>query len=88
MNIEITSVSSKGQVVIPNRIRKDVGIMTGSKLMIITDGQNLLLKPIQAPKYETFKELIKESHALAKKSGLKKADLEKSIKKLRNENRR
>ncbi len=88
MKIEVTSVSSKGQVVIPNKIRRQIGILEGAKLMIITDGQNLLLKPIQAPKYETFKMLIKESHELARKHGLTKDDVAKVIKKVRNESRR
>jgi AbrB family looped-hinge helix DNA binding protein len=51
-NVQVTSVSSKGQVVIPADIRESMGITIGAKLIIFTDGENLLLKPIQAPKYE------------------------------------
>ena len=84
-NIQVTSVSSKGQVVIPADIRETMGITIGAKLIIFTDGKNLLLKPIQEPRFEEFKALLKESRKLAKRIGLKKADVKKMIKDLRNE---
>ena len=36
--VEITSSSTKGQVVIPSKIRKQLGIKAGTKLIAITDG--------------------------------------------------
>jgi AbrB family looped-hinge helix DNA binding protein len=86
-NIQVTSVSSKGQVVIPADIRESMGITIGAKLIILTDGENLLLKPIQAPRYEDFKALFKESSKIVKKAGIKQADVKKIIKRLRNGNR-
>jgi len=84
---EVTSLSSKGQVVIPDRIRKEMGLTTGSKLMVITDGTNLLLKPVEEPKMEVFKKLIEESRKFAKKEKLEKADIDKAIKDVRSANR-
>jgi AbrB family looped-hinge helix DNA binding protein len=84
---EVTSLSSKGQVVIPDRIRKEMGLTTGSKLMVITDGSNLLLKPVEEPKMEVFKKLIEESRKFAKNEKLKKTDIEKAIKETRRANR-
>ena len=42
MNIDITRMSSKGQVVIPQDMRKD--IKEGEKLVIIKKGKQLILK--------------------------------------------
>lgn len=84
---EVTSLSSKGQVVIPDKIRKEMGLTAGSKLMVITDGSNLLLKPVEEPKMEVFKKLIEESRKFAKKEKLKKTDIEKAIKETRSANR-
>jgi AbrB family looped-hinge helix DNA binding protein len=84
---EVTSLSSKGQVVIPGRFRKEMGLKSGSKLMVISDGSNLLLKPMQPPKIEAFTRLIQESQRFARASGLKKGDISKSIKKVRRESR-
>lgn len=84
---DITSCSSKGQIVIPNNLRKELGITTGVKLVIFTDGSNLLLKPVQAPNLDNFQKLIKESRALAQKTKLQPLDVKKIIKQVRNENR-
>ena len=86
-SLPITSVSSKGQIVVPMDIRKEMHLSSGTKLMILTDGSNLLLKPIQEPKMETFKKLVKMSHGIARKYGLKKSDVNKVIKQVRRENR-
>jgi AbrB family looped-hinge helix DNA binding protein len=87
INTEVTSLSSKGQVVIPDKIRKQMGLTTGTKLMVITDGANLLLKPMEEPKLELFKRLIDESRKFAKKEKLKNKDAVKLIKEIRRENR-
>ena len=84
---QVTSISSKGQIVIPQNIRQILGVKNGTKLVILTDGKNLLLKPIKAPQFDTFKSLIKESRKIVVKKGLKQTDLKKLIKKVRNENR-
>ena len=85
--LEITSVSAKGQVVIPAPIRSALGIDTGTKLAVVTDGSNVLMKPIEAPKLEVFRELAAESRAAARKAGLKRTDVRKSLRKARNANR-
>jgi antitoxin PrlF len=82
-SVTITSVSSKGQIVVPMDIRKEMNLAEGTKLMILTDGTNLLLKPVQEPKMETFRSLVKASRTYAKKVGLKKSDVAKAIKKAR-----
>ena len=45
MNIEITRMSSKGQIVIPQKMRK--GIEEGEKLVIIQNGKQLILKRVK-----------------------------------------
>ena len=61
---EITIVSSKGQVVIPAAFRKILGIRPGTKLAVLSDGQNLLLRPFAlAPSLKSFRRLIKKSAA-------------------------
>lgn len=85
--VQVTSVSSKGQVVIPTDIRETMGISIGMKMIVFTDGDNLLLKPIQAPHFATFKKLVKESKQLVTKNSLKKDKIQKLIKQVRDENR-
>lgn len=84
---EVTSLSSKGQIVIPNDMRKELGIAAGAKMIIFSYKGDLILRQIQKPKIEEFKELIKKSRAVVKRQGIKQSDLNAIIKKVRNENR-
>ena len=68
--LEITSVSSKGQVVIPGSVRASLGIKTGTKLAVITDGESVLMRPLETPKLSAFRRLIAESRAYAGRTGL------------------
>jgi len=86
--VEFTSVSSRGQVVIPNDIRKQMGLEEGTKLMVFSDGVNLMMKPILAPSAAAFKKLIQDSHRYAKEAGLTKGDVEEAIQKVRRRARR
>lgn len=85
--IDITSVSSKGQVVIPRIFRKNLGIETGTQLLVLSDGVNLLLKPMEEPKLDTFKRLINESRRYARDAGLKRENISQVIRKVRNASR-
>lgn len=64
MTIELTRVSSKGQVVIPFDIRKRMGLRDGEKLTIFTKDNLIVLKKIDDAMTEddikTFNE-IKEA---------------------------
>ena len=64
---EVAIVSSKGQVVIPLAFRKRLGIRPGTKLMVLSDGHNLLLKPLEAPSLNPFRRLLEKSVALSSK---------------------
>jgi len=45
MEIAITKISSKGQIVIPSNMRKDISV--GEELLIIKDHDRLILKKIK-----------------------------------------
>ena len=76
MQFEIARFSSKGQLVIPGKVRKLLGLRTGTKLAMFNDGENILLKPIPAPDLSAFRKLVREAKKTAlnaqKKKGEKK----------------
>jgi AbrB family looped-hinge helix DNA binding protein len=77
---EITKVSSKGQVVIPRDIRKDLGWDIGSTVVVSRADDFVLLKKIQIPDpKEEFKKLTKWGQEFAKKKGWKEEDVMKMI---------
>ena len=68
MNMDITSMSTKGQVVIPRDIRKLLGLVSGSKLAIFTDKVRVLLRPLRPVEAKEFNGFIEKSEAALKKA--------------------
>ena len=76
MHFEITRLSSKGQFVIPGKVRKLLGLRTGTKLAMFHDGEGIFLKPIPAPDISGFRKLASDARKTAlnakKKTGARK----------------
>ena len=73
MHTDIACLSTKGQFVIPRRFREILKVSAGSKMVMMTDGTHLLLKPIARPDTKAFKAVIDGVNELAKKAAAKKA---------------
>ena len=78
--LEITSMSTRGQVVIPQGIRERLDIQPGEKFMVIGENNTILLKKIE-PSFEGFEELLKKTRALTKE--IKQSEVKETIKKVR-----
>ena len=76
MQFEITRLTSTGQFVIPGKVRKLLGLRTGTKLAMFHDGESIFLKPIPAPDLSGFRKLASAAKKTAlnakKKTGAKK----------------
>ena len=83
MTMQIVSVSSKGQIAIPVNYRKELSIKTGSQLAIFSDGENIILKPIELPTESKLLEALSNARAYAEKEGLSSDDVEAAIKESR-----
>ena len=59
--LEIASLSTKGQVVVPRNIRNQLNLEVGDKLIVVCDGSNILLKPVLRPSMSEFKTLVEET---------------------------
>ncbi len=82
-NLATTKMSSKGQVVIPEGIRKRLKLKTGTQFLVVGDNDVVILKNITPPSIEEFGELIAKARKIGKKVGLKKTDIRKAIMKVR-----
>ena len=81
--IEITSVSSRGQVVIPQNVREQLDLREGEKFVVIGEDGTLILKKIEMPSFKNFDKLIKKTQEFAEKKGITKPDLKEAIKRAR-----
>lgn len=57
---EVTTVTSKGQVTIPSRLREEFGLEQGTKLMVVPTDYGLVLKKIELPSVEEFQDRVAE----------------------------
>jgi AbrB family looped-hinge helix DNA binding protein len=80
---EITAMSSKGQVVLPKKIRDNMNLCAGTKFVVISDGENILLKPVKAPSLEEFHKVMEESRKWAQDAGITEDDIQEALKTVR-----
>ncbi len=80
-----TKLSSRGQVVIPEEIRKRLGLEVGAQFVVVGEGNVVVLKALKAPKLSEFKALLDEAQRSAEEAGLTPADVEQAIREVRSE---
>lgn len=55
---EVITVTSKGQITIPSQFREEFGLEDGTKLMIVPTDYGLVLKKLELPSIEEFRERV------------------------------
>ncbi|OGT78216.1 MAG: hypothetical protein A3I78_07545 [Gammaproteobacteria bacterium RIFCSPLOWO2_02_FULL_56_15] len=78
-----TKMSSKGQIVIPEEIRRRLGLKTGAQFIVVGNNDVVILKSIAQPSMTEFDQLISDARKQARKVGLKKTDIASVIQKVR-----
>ena len=78
-NVSTTKMSSKGQVVIPENIRKELNLKEGTQFIVVGEKDVVILKNIALPSLDEFGDLIDEARKKAKSVGLKKSDVKNAI---------
>jgi AbrB family looped-hinge helix DNA binding protein len=82
-NLATTRMSSKGQVVIPEAIRKQLNLKEGAQFIVVGEGDVVILKAITPPSLESFDALIQIARQQADTSGLKRGDIANAVAKAR-----
>lgn len=68
----LTKMTSKGQVVIPSGMRKELNLEEGNQLVVSRIGNLLLMKKVSIPDpKKEFEELTKFGSEFAKQKGIK-----------------
>ncbi len=74
-----TKMSSKGQVVIPEEVRKRLGLKAGSQFVVVGEKDTVILKAISPPSMREFDDLILEARKKARLAGLRRSDIVAAI---------
>lgn len=82
-----TRMSSKGQVVIPEEIRKRLGFAAGTEFVVLAQGEIVILRAITPPPAEEFDAQMAAARRAARRAGLKPAHVSAAIAKVRTRGR-
>ena len=81
--LSTTRLSSKGQVVIPEEIRRSLGLAPGSRFVVLSEGDVVILKRIDAPARSEVRALVARVRKQARSAGVKRTDVEKAVRDVR-----
>jgi len=82
-NLATTKMSSKGQVVIPEDIRKRLNLKAGSQFVVMGEDDVVILKSIEPPSMKDFDALISDARKQARQASLKRSDISSAVAKAR-----
>jgi len=82
-NVSTTKMSSKGQVVIPENIRKQLNLRAGAQFVVVGEKDVVILKNITPPSLDEFGGLIDKARKEGKKAGIRRSDIGDAISKVR-----
>jgi len=82
-DIATTKMSSKGQVVIPEAIRKKLNLKAGAQFVVVGTKDALILKSITPPSLDEFDDLLAEAKRQARRVGMKRSDVVAAVKAVR-----
>ena len=83
----ITSMSTKGQIVLPKQIRTEMNLGAGTKFIVVSENNTILLKPIKEPNLAEFDAMLDRVQKWAKEAGITEADIDEAIKTVRRNKR-
>jgi AbrB family looped-hinge helix DNA binding protein len=72
-------MSSRGQVVIPESVRKQLGLEAGTHFMVLGKGDVVILKAVRLSSIREFAALIAEVRRQARAAGAKRSRLARAI---------
>ncbi|MCX5760605.1 MAG: AbrB/MazE/SpoVT family DNA-binding domain-containing protein [Gemmatimonadetes bacterium] len=78
-----TTLSSKGQVVIPEEIRERLGLKAGAQFVVVADRDVVIFKVLYPPALREFAPLVAKARQAAKRGGLRQTDIATAISKVR-----
>ncbi|CAG0963766.1 hypothetical protein PHYC_00870 [Phycisphaerales bacterium] len=83
MSLSTTRLSSKGQVVLPGEVRDRLGLRTGSRFIVIADGDTVILKLLKPPTAGELQGLLARARAEARKAGVMGKDISRAVRRVR-----
>ena len=81
--VATTRMSSKGQVVIPEDVRKALGLEVGARFVVMGDRDTVVLKRIAIPAKSELRALLLKVRSQARRAGVKPSDVRNAVRRAR-----
>ncbi len=84
MALDLTKLSERGQVVIPNEIRKQMRLKEGMKFLVLGVEDTIILRRLELSQERLrVKQLLDKSRKKASKVGFSEAEIERFVRETR-----
>ena len=81
--VATTRMSSKGQVVIPEDVRKALGLEVGAQFVVMGEGDTVVLKRIAVPAKSEVRAMLRKVRSQARRAGIKPSDVGDAVRRVR-----
>ena len=81
--LEITSLSSRGQVVIPQGVRERLHLQEGERFIVLGEADTIILKKLEVPSFKGFDKLLQKTRELVAKKKIKTSEVDEAITRVR-----
>ena len=81
--VSTTRMSSKGQVVIPEDIRRRLALGTGTQFIVVGEDDVVILKMVRPPSLGDFDRLVKKARTQARAAGLTRSGVSAVVSRVR-----
>ena len=82
-SVAVTRMSSKGQVVIPESLRQQLGLESGTRFIVMGENDVIILKAIQTPSMRDFDHMIAKARRQARQAGMNRSDIAVAVSRVR-----
>ena len=82
-DVTTTRLSSKGQVVIPEAIRRQLGLDPGAEFVVLGDVDTIVLQRVRAPAMRDFDVIVTRARETARRAGMRRSDVAAAIEAVR-----
>lgn len=82
-DVATTTLSSRGQVVIPEAIRSRLGLEAGTRFVVIAEGDTVIFKALEPPPVEALGKLLDRARTAATEAGLTRDAVDRAIARVR-----
>ncbi|HLD84131.1 MAG TPA: AbrB/MazE/SpoVT family DNA-binding domain-containing protein [archaeon] len=76
---EVTKMSSRGQIVIPQDLREKMKLGEGSKFAVVGIKDTIILKKLEQPKWKEFDKAIGNLRKYGKEKGITEKNVNKAV---------